>query len=138
MRTIEIPACGICRGNCYGCFYADECLQWLDVSPYTPATVTVNCVRLALCESRHQMPDEVEGSIFPQSIDPTDLLKIRATCKRSLDTALMGGIKHLVVYVTGLTVALMEVVNYCHRNNINLVLMHFNRQTGEYYPQDVD
>lgn len=50
----------------------------------------------------------------------------------------MGGIKYLVVYVTGLTVALMEVVNYCHRNNINLVLMHFNRETGEYYPQEVD
>jgi len=66
MGKIDIPACGKCKGNCYGCFYADECPQWLDVSPYTPSTVTVNCVRLALCESRHPMPDEVEGSIFPE------------------------------------------------------------------------
>lgn len=138
MGTTKIPACWKCKGNCYGCFYADECPQWLDVSPYTPATVTVNCARLALCESRHPMPEEVEGSIFPETVDPTELLRLRATCKRSLDSALAGGIKYLVVYVTGLTVALMEVVNYCHRNNINLVLMHFNWETGEYYPQEVD
>lgn len=101
--------------------------------------VTVNCVRLALCESRHPMPDEVEGSIFPETVNPTELLRLRATCKRSLDAAVLANeYKYLVCYVTGLSVALVEVINWCTRNNIHLVLMHFNRETGEYYPQEID
>lgn len=85
------------------------------------------------------MPEEVEGSIFPETVDPTELLRLRATCKRSLDAAVLAnGYKYLVCYVTGLSVALVEVINWCTRNNIHLVLMHFNRETGEYYPQEVD
>lgn len=43
----------------------------------------------------------------------------------------------LVLYVTGLTVALVAVINACMRVGISITLMHFNRETGDYYPQDV-
>lgn len=43
----------------------------------------------------------------------------------------------LVIYVTGLTVALVAVINACLRVGISVTLMHFNRETGDYYPQDV-
>lgn len=43
----------------------------------------------------------------------------------------------LVLYVTGLSVALVAVINACMRVGISLTLMHFNRETGDYYPQDV-
>lgn len=43
----------------------------------------------------------------------------------------------LVLYVTGLSVALVSVINVCMRVGISLTLMHFNRATGDYYPQGV-
>lgn len=43
----------------------------------------------------------------------------------------------LVLYVTGLTVATVAVINVCIRVGISLTLMHYNRDTGSYYPQDV-
>ena len=43
----------------------------------------------------------------------------------------------LVIYVTGLTVALVAVINACLRVGISVTLMHYNRDTGSYYPQDV-
>ena len=43
----------------------------------------------------------------------------------------------LVIYGTGLTVALVAVINACLRVGISVTLMHYNRDTGSYYPQDV-
>ena len=43
----------------------------------------------------------------------------------------------LVLYVTGLSVALVSVINVCLHVGISLTLMHFNQATGDYYPQDV-
>lgn len=43
----------------------------------------------------------------------------------------------LVLYVTGLSVALVSVINVCMRVGISLTLMHFNQATGDYYPQEV-
>lgn len=43
----------------------------------------------------------------------------------------------LVLYVTGLTVATVAVINVCLHVGISLTLMHFNKETGDYYPQDV-
>lgn len=137
MGTMEISRCHFYAG-CDACFYADECPLYCGTGNGT-AMATVNCARLALCESRHPMPEEVEGSIFPETVNPTELLKLRATCERSLDKVILAnGYKYLVCYVTGLTVALVEVINWCRRNNVNLVLMHFNRETGGYYPQEVN
>lgn len=65
---------------------------------------------------------------------------MRVTCKRSLNAAVKDNkIQHLVVYVTGLTVAvaLVEVINWCIMNKVHLILMHFDKNTGEYYPQIV-
>lgn len=43
----------------------------------------------------------------------------------------------LMLYVTGLSVALVSVINVCMRVGISLTLMHFNQATGDYYPQGV-
>lgn len=43
----------------------------------------------------------------------------------------------LVLYVTGLTVALVAAINACMRVGISITLMHFNQESGDYYPQDV-
>lgn len=43
----------------------------------------------------------------------------------------------LVIYVTGLSVALTAVINVCQRNDIALTLMHYDQGSGDYYPQEV-
>ena len=137
MGKIEISACELCAGNCMKCGYSDVCPSYQDISTET-ATVTFGCAKVALCESRHEMPNEVEGSIFPNTIDPVNIGSMRVQCARSLSRfVLQNGYKYLVVYVTGLTVALVEVINWCIRNKVNLTLMHYDRSTGKYYRQDV-
>lgn len=87
---------------------------------------------LSLFASRHPMPACVEGSVFGFEADPLDI----STMAEQASVAL-NGVAELTLYVTGLTVALVEVIKYCDRNGVSLVLMHFDRNTGEYYPQPV-
>lgn len=87
---------------------------------------------LALCAGRHQMPATVEGFVFSQEVNPLDIQGLHDQAAAVLD-----GVTALNLYVTGLTVALVEVINVCRINGIALTLYHFNRDTGEYYPQKV-
>lgn len=43
----------------------------------------------------------------------------------------------LELYVTGLSVALVSVLNVCRILNINVLLYHYNRDTDNYYKQEV-
>jgi hypothetical protein len=87
---------------------------------------------MALCEGRHSIPGATDGAIFPQVINPLDLGGQAATAAAALE-----GVQELNLYVTGLTVALVTVINHCHQQGIRLTLWHFNRDTGEYFPQAV-
>lgn len=137
MSTIRVNSCYRCNGACDACFQADLCPRYLGTGN-SPAQETVDCARLALCESRHPMPAEVEGAIFPQTItDPTDFGAMRLHVARTLRPIRSTGIKFLVVYVTGLTPALVEVINWCRCNGMNLILMHFDLTSGKYVPQSV-
>lgn len=84
----------------------------------------------ALCEGRHQIPEEVESAIFSNTLDPLDIDKMEKIASDKLE-----GVQSLTLYVTGLSVALVAVINVCHQKEIELVLMHFDRSTGNYYPQ---
>lgn len=86
----------------------------------------------ALCEGRHPIPG-VEAAIFPMSVDPTDLNGMMEIASSSVPS----DCTELTVYVTGLTVAMLTVVNLCLDREIILTAMHFNRETGEYYPQSI-
>lgn len=86
----------------------------------------------ALCAGRHTMPKEVEGAIFSNTLDPLDVKGMEKIASDKLE-----GIQSLTLYVTGLSVALIAVVNICHQKGIELVLMHFDRVTGNYYQQVV-
>lgn len=89
---------------------------------------------MALCESRHEIPQAEDGAIFPQEIeDPMNFFRLRTLCREKLGP-LVGTCDVLNVYVTGLTPALLTVVNFCRENKIECVTWHFNRATGEYKP----
>ena len=87
---------------------------------------------MALCEGRHTIPMATDGYIFPSTVDPLDTEKLERDAAASLD-----GVKKLNLYVTGLTVALIATLNACKGLGISVTLYHYDRESGEYYPQEV-
>lgn len=47
------------------------------------------------------------------------------------------GLRKLVVYVTGLTACTAALVAECARTGVDLTLMHFDRDSGQYVQQHV-
>ena len=84
-----------------------------------------------LCAGRHKTP--VQKSIFANSLDPLDINGMEEIAAKKL-----AGVTKLTLYVTGLTVALISVVNVCHRYGITLTLMHYDLASGQYYSQSVN
>ncbi|OQA07947.1 MAG: hypothetical protein BWY65_01678 [Firmicutes bacterium ADurb.Bin373] len=87
--------------------------------------------KMGLCRGRHDIPG-VDNYIFPSQVDPLDLAGMEAAA-----AAALAGVEALDLYVTGLTVALVAVINYCRQAGISLTLWHFDRESGDYYPQPV-
>lgn len=125
--------CEKCNGNCWNCFYADECNQWLDVAPYNPLEIEVDTASMELCKGRHSTP-ATDGAIFETEVNPLDVTALESDAKAKL--ASLNIIK-LNLYVTGLTVALIAVLNVARELNIKVTLWHFDRESGEYYKQEV-
>ncbi len=88
--------------------------------------------KMSLCEGRHLIPDAVDGAIYSNTLNPLDLDGLRKTAGEKLED-----VQYLDLYVTGLTVALVEVINFCYLHGVNLTLWHFDRESGRYYPQPV-
>ena len=86
---------------------------------------------MGLCENRHEAPIKLDGYIFPQVLDVKDFDKMQDIIFEKLINC-----KKLNLYVTGLTVALVEVYGFCVYNSIPLTLYHFDRETGGYYIQE--
>lgn len=85
----------------------------------------------ALCAGRHDTP--ASQAIFQEITDPTNF-------DGMLDyvaEAIPADTTELVVYVTGLTPAMLAVVVYCECCSISLTAMHFDRETGSYLPQEI-
>lgn len=112
-------------------------------------------VVVGLCAARHPMP--VTEYIYPESVDPTDFdgmekvaeefilqhVGLTVTERQALDqrygedVSCWSGKRTLVVYVTGLTAAAAAVIKVCALNGVSLTLMHYNRASGEYLPQQI-
>lgn len=89
-------------------------------------------VYMSLCEGRHEIPQAIDGSIFGTELDPLDLSGMEREAAEQL-----RGVFTLNLYVTGLTVALVAVLNVGREQKIKVTLYHYNRETGDYYPQEV-
>ena len=85
---------------------------------------------VALCESRHDIPEACDGAIFPQVIeDPSD---IQALERHASAVIKATHVNDLTVYVTGLTQALAATLNACRVYDVAVTLMHYNSATGKY------
>lgn len=121
-------ACSRCSNNCWGCFYAEECPVWNNQDA-EPTQIPATEVYMSLCEGRHEIPQAIDGSIFGTELDLTGMEREAAEQLRGVFT--------LNLYVTGLTVALIAVLNVCREQKIKVTLYHYNRETEKYYPQEV-
>ena len=130
---MKIQACNTCGGNCMGCFYSDECNNWNDIAPYNEAEIEVDTASMELCKGRHSTP-ATDGAIFETEVNPLDTAELEQTAKERLHSL---DIKKLNLYVTGLTVALIAVLNVAKELNIKVTLWHFDRESDEYYEQEV-
>lgn len=88
---------------------------------------------MGLCQGRHNIPGVTEY-LYTSEVDPLDVQHLYSVAAEALSDT---GITELDLYVTGLSVALLAVVSYCVKADIALTCYHFNRDTGEYYPQPV-
>lgn len=98
-------------------------------------------VNIALCEARHAMPECVTGAIYPNTVDPLDIAGITATADTFMSEHSGDDVN---VYVTGLTVCTIAVVKAAMMRLATdkpcpalLTLWHFDRDTGDYYPQTI-
>ena len=124
-------ACGKCNGNCWGCFYSEECNQWLDIAPYNPFEIDVDTASMELCKGRHKTP-ATDGAIFETEVNPIDVTALEEQAKAKLTSL---NITKLNIYVTGLTVALISVLNASKELGLEVILWHFDRENGKYYCQ---
>lgn len=134
LKKVKVSACELCNGNCLNCYYADECGDWLDNPAIGVPTVEVEATHasMALCEGRHEIPQATDGAVFGNELDPLAIAEIEISAAEKLK-----GLKTLDLYVTGLTVALVAVLNVCRDNGIKVTLYHFDRNSGAYYTQEV-
>lgn len=88
--------------------------------------------KMELCRGRHEIPEAVDGAIFGQQLNPLDVDGMERTA-----AAAVAGLDALTLYVTGLSVALVAVINACRAQGVELTLMHYDRESGSYYPQHV-
>lgn len=93
-------------------------------------------IKLGLCKSRHDI-EGVHNYVFPQTLDPTNLSEISRICRKKMIALGVKQGDQIDLYVTGLSVALVDVINYCIVNQVQLNLYHYNRDTGTYYKQVV-
>ena len=93
-------------------------------------------IKVAVCKGRHEIPQATDGAIFEQTITEMNPAGLFAKASERLirDYELItGDMVHL--YVTGLTMATLAVVNVCHSVGIQLVCHHYDKETGKYIPQ---
>lgn len=113
-------------------------------------------INLGTVQGRHPLP--VEAYVLQEVTDPTDVEAIQEAVNARMQELLGGDLKssytwhapncvdytdtlHIVsgvrvnLFVTGLTVVTLAVVNWCVANGTSLTCWHYDRETGTYFPQ---
>lgn len=94
-------------------------------------------IKVGLCP-RHK--DPVTEYLFPDTIsNPMDFSGMQKTAYEKLSSmTTKPWIEILVIYASGLTPALLAAINAAKRLEFwGITVMHHNRDTGEYLPQDI-
>ena len=92
--------------------------------------------KFGLCRGRHEIRHKnevVNDFIFNNEVNPLDVNGLEQIALETLSA--IDNNEPVALYVTGLSVALIAVVNAAIKLDQELTLYHYDRETGDYYPQ---
>jgi len=94
-------------------------------------------MHIGLCEGRHEIKqnngEALEGFIFQTVENPMDFIS-----HFNVAFAFFEKVPEATLYVTGLTTLLTATLLAAEKAGVeSLILMHFDRESGNYVPQDV-
>ena len=95
-------------------------------------------INVAVCQWRHDIPQATDGAIFGTIIiemNPKKLLTQAQDVLKNDYKIEKGDLVNL--YITGLTMATVAIINACTMIGANLVCFHFDKDTGKYISQEV-
>ena len=96
---------------------------------------------LELCRGRHSIPGATDGAVFENTLaDIAAVLEMEETALKRLSSLIASknkAIDTLNLYVTGFTPALVATINAAHRLGLKIILWHYNRDTDNFFPQEV-
>lgn len=90
--------------------------------------------KLGTVKGRHEIK-KVQEYVFESIPDPTD---VKGTERMAYDR--LSNLKRpckVELYVTGLTMAVISVINAASALAVPITLMHYDRETGNYFPQEL-
>ena len=94
-------------------------------------------MKIGLIKGRHEIPEVEERYIFIEELNPTDVKETEGKAYSVLSAIKRAGEQHIELYVTGLTMAVISVINAARRHGMRITLYHYDRETGKYFPQKV-
>ena len=112
-------------------------------------------IKVGLVKGRHDMPindyifDEIKDvldfdkmnqiiySFLESKVGISNITSIGINQADYSDVLCVRGNKKLVVYCTGLTAAVAELIKVCMLNGVSLSLMHYNRDNDDYVEQQI-
>jgi hypothetical protein len=103
-----------------------------------------NNLNFGVCEGRHQIRandgTEIVNYVFGCDVDPTDVEGLENHAWKYFDEYFQANgntCGNINIYVTGLTVATIAIVNALLQMKKVIRLWHYDRETGKYFPQKV-
>lgn len=114
----------------------DECIEYVYKYNYQAGSyIEPIKTNIGLCKGRHNIPFvNDENYVFDEIKDIKDTAKLYNIAYEKLKD--LNG-ESIYLYATGLTVALIATLNVCKFFNINVTLMHYDKDTNEYFEQVV-
>ena len=98
--------------------------------------MNMKILKYGVCAGRHDLP--VEDYIFPAELS-SELIADPETLQEMALEKLMAAVSdcetELELYVTGLTVAVIAVIEAAKKLDLPVTLYHYNKVKGEYYAQ---
>jgi len=94
-------------------------------------------MKVGLVKGRHKLPDDVTEYIFTRALTSEEMVDKDWLYLTASNALAKWKPQEVEIYVTGLTSALIAVLNVCRVHRIKVVCVHYDRQTGGWWRQEV-
>lgn len=129
--------------TCSECPYYTTCAERVatgSIPPYRPGADCrrTHVIQATLFDGRHETPARITTTFWHGGVpDVMDFFSLETFANKWVREHFEGKPGLLVLYVTGLSQALLAVVKACYRYGVHLTCMHHDRETDTYRKQIV-